>query len=667
MKSLYDLLVVLIREEASKLSIDAERDIKTLARRVEQEGQSFMTKVLPDFGKDTLVHIESGCLSTGAYSGFRKRSKNSRLPAFLQGWTRQLFDDEGNVLTSPSALHLASLRLICLFLSKVRFPCTPQQEYIAERKFVRTDDSLVADLSFDDRDLQLFELCGAIIINDITKGVTSHESLSQLAFHHGPGAVFNSGVRGSHKYRDLGCTWHSLLERFVPSAVHGIESYDVPRVCDPSEPLLCGDDVDRFPEAVLSAGDSGQQARNAADTRDPKFKDSYSRVVFVPKTCKGPRTIAVEGTANQFVQQGIKEMLYRSIESGSFTAGRINFADQDTNKYLARKSSLDKSLATVDLSDASDRVLTGLVSRLLRVNPFFHDLVMSCRSTHAVLPSGEIKQLNKFASMGSALCFPMEALVFYTILIAYMHRLHGVHKPSANTMKALGSKLFVYGDDLIVPSHALEGICATLHRFGLKVNKAKTFVNSHFRESCGGEYLRGIDVTPVYLREDPFAKYSDPKQLSSFFATVHQLYNRGNFETCEALRKAYEANRILPKLPSWARKQPSVPVNSGEIGWPTFSYVPNVSYDDARQVGYVKVCRLSPKKHKAIDGPHGLFRWFRETLNRELTSGRTDTNEGCPRSVLSAVRSITERDRDWRNEAYKHELVRLRTGRAVML
>jgi hypothetical protein len=133
------------------------------------------------------------------------------------------------------------------------------------------------------------------------------------------------------------------------------------------------------------------------------------KVVLVPKTLKGPRVIAEEPCCMQYVQQGIRDVLYDLLENKNrFTSGHINFRDQTVNQSLALASSSDGRLATIDLSDASDRVPYDLALLMFQSNPEVMEAIDSCRSLRAVLPSGQvIGPLRKFASMGSALCFPV--------------------------------------------------------------------------------------------------------------------------------------------------------------------------------------------------------------------------------------------------------------------
>jgi hypothetical protein len=60
----------------------------------------------------------------------------------------------------------------------------------------------------------------------------------------------------------------------------------------------------------------------------------------------------------------------------------------------------------------------------------------------------------------------------------------------------------VYGDDIIVPIWIADYVINLLERAGLVINLAKSCTTGRYVESCGLELYQGIDVTPVYLKDD---------------------------------------------------------------------------------------------------------------------------------------------------------------------
>jgi hypothetical protein len=281
------------------------------------------------------------------------------------------------------------------------------------------------------------------------------------------------------------------------------------------------------------------------------------RVVFVPKTQKTPRVIAIEPVCMQFVQQGILQWLVPVIERDRFTGGHVNFSDQSINGRLALESSKNGRLATIDLSEASDRVSSDLVWDMLSVAPNFRDQVFACRSTRAQLADGDILSLSKFASMGSALCFPMESMVFYTIAI--LGRLRRLKLPvtSRNIIRC-SRDVYVYGDDILVPADEASTTCDLLESFGLKVNQSKSFWTGKFRESCGVDAYDGYNVTPTYVRHLPPARRQDAAELIAWVSMSNQFYLKGFWRTAAQVRAHVE--KILGRLPLLGDDSPG-------LGW----------------------------------------------------------------------------------------------------
>nr|QDH89759.1 MAG: RNA-dependent RNA polymerase [Leviviridae sp.] len=102
--------------------------------------------------------------------------------------------------------------------------------------------------------------------------------------------------------------------------------------------------------------------------------------------------------------------------------------------------------------------------------------------------------------MGSALCFPMEAMVFTTLIFLGIQR--SLNKPLyPRDLKRYVGSVRVYGDDLIVPVDQVPSVVRTLEHFGARVGSDKSFWTGKFRESCGREYFNGHDVSITRVRQ----------------------------------------------------------------------------------------------------------------------------------------------------------------------
>jgi hypothetical protein len=167
----------------------------------------------------------------------------------------------------------------------------------------------------------------------------------------------------------------------------------------------------------------------------------------------------------------------------------ISLFDQSINQQLARQGSKDSSLATIDLSMASDTLAYNVVRTLLPADWF--QLFDQLRTPKGMLDGQEITYA-KFSSMGNGYTFELESLIFLAACQAILE-LKGV-KPLAAQNHS------VYGDDIIFPTEHTPSLINALTQIGFSVNNEKSFLSGPFRESCGGDFFMGHDVRPLYLK-----------------------------------------------------------------------------------------------------------------------------------------------------------------------
>lgn len=278
--------------------------------------------------------------------------------------------------------------------------------------------------------------------------------------------------------------------------------------------------------------------------RDPKDEVPV-RVITVPKTLKTPRIIAIEPTCMQYAQQALLSPLVELLEADhlrpegfgeNLVSGMVGFTDQNPNRELARLGSLNSQLATLDLSEASDRVSLMHVSALLDSEkwPHLHEAAFASRSRLAEVPGWGLIAPAKFASMGSALCFPMEAMVFLATVFLGIE--DSLQRPiTRRDILSFRDRVRVYGDDIIVPIDHVNHVMSALDRNGFKVNHDKSFWNGKFRESCGGDYFDGQWVTPARLRKDLPQSMADASETASLVSFRNQLYQLGYWNTVKVL------------------------------------------------------------------------------------------------------------------------------------
>jgi len=193
------------------------------------------------------------------------------------------------------------------------------------------------------------------------------------------------------------------------------------------------------------------------------------------------------------------------------------------------------------LSDASDRVSHKLVLAMLQRWPHLRAAIDATRSRRAKLPDGTVMPLRKFASMGSALCFPVEAMVFTTMIFVGIQRSLNAPLFRRDLKRHVGS-VRVYGDDLIVPVRHVQSIVSALELFGASVGAGKSFWTGRFRESCGKEYFNGHDVSLTRVRQALPARWTDATRVQSIIAFRNLLYWRGYWNTCKHLDEYIKRN-----------------------------------------------------------------------------------------------------------------------------
>lgn len=202
----------------------------------------------------------------------------------------------------------------------------------------------------------------------------------------------------------------------------------------------------------------------------------------VPKKSDIDRVACKEPDLNMFIQKGVGAYFRKRL----LRRAKINLNDQSINRSLAHLGSVTNELSTLDLSSASDSVTTELVFSFLPVTWFA--LLNSIRSRVTII-DGEEHRNEMFSSMGNGFTFELESLLFWVITEAVAH------------FKDVPGSISVYGDDIICPRGISDELTFVLGFFGFQVNPDKSCYSGPYRESCGGHYWNGVDITPFYLKK----------------------------------------------------------------------------------------------------------------------------------------------------------------------
>jgi hypothetical protein len=457
---------------------------------------SFLTKTLPKLGRALDQGLAS--LEFQLPSEFKCSHGKPNIPAFMQGYFNSVFDAYGTLRDEASPPLVSHLRQVLFFAYKLKLSYTDSQVSSTLDSFVETDASLSLPNDRDSQEILDFS-------SQIISGIFEDFNPKDILPRHGPGAVA-TGERGDSKW---------IFSRRY-DAIHQMYPY-----------------YDYF---IVGGG------RELMDRLDwykklERLDQGRAKVVLVPKDSRGPRLISCEPLEYQWVQQGLGRKLVSHLESCPMTKDRINFANQEINRQLALVSSSDRAFSTIDLKDASDRVSMELVRRVFSKTPDLLRALEACRTGSTLLPDGRVVEFQKFAPMGSALCFPVEATIFWVLLVAAVSRHLKIR------WRDVGRSIFVYGDDIIIPTPIVDRCIQVLERFSLKVNRTKCCVQGPFRESCGMDAFKGVSVTPIRLRTVWTGRKTDGAAYVSYVETANALF-AASYTKCseylwEQLEKTY--------------------------------------------------------------------------------------------------------------------------------
>lgn len=175
-------------------------------------------------------------------------------------------------------------------------------------------------------------------------------------------------------------------------------------------------------------------------------------------------------------------------------SSHVNLQHAELNAELAREASITREYDTHDLSSASDSVTRRFVFSLFEKNK---NWLKALRLASTTMVDGSAIGLGNFkpeffAPMGSALCFPIEVIVFCELCEEAIRRLGRTEKKYR--------RYRVYGDDIIVHRDVTPYLLELFQEYGFIANESKSFYGDEpFRESCGGHYLNGADAIPIQV------------------------------------------------------------------------------------------------------------------------------------------------------------------------
>jgi len=463
--------------------------ISYVSRRHSNEGVSFLTKTLPKLGKALDRALSSDEPFNADGLGFSSRP-NSKLPLFMGELFERVFDDEGRSLADPCVNSVRVLRQVMYILYKYELPYSVEQEQLVVSKFEQTE----RELEITDR-----------FLRHLSENLPKQRYVDP---RHRPTGIYSVVREARRLLRDLFRNFdpRDIKPRHGPGVVATKQrlwaKYQWSNVSRSIQDMYPVDEY--FFVNLEHVCDRIETLQAISDEELP------AKVILVPKDSRGPRLISCEPVDYQWIQQGLGRAISELVEHHPLTRDNVRFTDQQPNQFGALMGSLDGSYATLDLAEASDRVSVELVHLLFPSK--IVQYLEACRTSATVLPDGRKLPLRKFAPMGSSLCFPILSLVVWSLLTAKTW--------DTDTRESI----YVYGDDVIVPTAYAGDAIEQLETFGLKVNRDKSCTKGFFRESCGMDAYRGKDVTPVRLRT-VWSSLLSADVLTSYCAYANALQN----------------------------------------------------------------------------------------------------------------------------------------------
>lgn len=397
-------------------------------------------------------------------------------------------------------------------------------------------------------------------------------------------------------------------------------------------------------------GLSPQRSKETIGCLDMKPEDHISAsLTLVPKDYRGPRGVFINPHEALFVQLGQMEAMHDWISTSGYSSA-IRPHTQEHSKEWSHVGSTAKWFATLDLKDASDRVPLSLVRYLFGKENFFY--LASTRPVFVDLPhNGGTKKhkLSMFAPMGSATCFPVLGLVCATVTCAAILKQDGITHPRQLSDELIAQamrKERVTGDDIAVHAPYYQSVVAALEVCNLKVNIGKSFVSGFFRESCGCDAFKGVDVTPVRQRLP--LESSDVDHFAKSVALHNQLFNRGCSRAASFVRFVIE------------KRYGAIPLTTN------CSIMPNALMADGRSVVRFNLLNCKPRwsdlEHCVLVRSYGISEVkFPESLDRRCdlnvalfpNSEHESSSDGLPFFEETFAQEGSRLTNDFFNEVFE--------------
>lgn len=246
-----------------------------------------------------------------------------------------------------------------------------------------------------------------------------------------------------------------------------------------------------------------------------------SKLTFAKKNFDISRVINTEASVDMLFQLALGSLIEDCLKDWF----NISLSKQPTiNRFLAKIGSIYGSHATIDLKSASDSISSTFMRWMCP--PQMLKPLDSVRAKCIELPDGSILDLHTYSTMGNGFTFPLQTLIFASIVEAAYIEL-GLPIDNSGMIPAFS----VFGDDIICVTAAYDKVVSLLEWCGFRVNVHKSFNTGSFRESCGEDFFKGHNVRGVYIK-----KFSHETHKFSVFNRLTRWSIRNGVDISDLLR-----------------------------------------------------------------------------------------------------------------------------------
>ncbi len=588
-----------------------KRDLVTLEKRFENEGFSFLSKALPALDEALLLGLSSGKFTCPL--GF-KTTKGGTIPALFSGMFCEVFDPLTGVLKDAS-LDIGILGCLhgILRIFKKTQVSAEDEEYlhqIAVNEFYQCDERANKVAIPDRHDHHIGRVC-KLILNTLKS-----KDIENGNYKNGPGAV-KEGYKGNEKYSALlEAAWEGSfnLEQYGIWGLHESGLLALRTPCkDQGEQRIPSAIAERTlctPKRTVPSKSTQRRLERSRSLQSIKCRlsiahnrasSSIAKLISVAKNSTSRRTITVEPLLKQFIQQGLNTILREAISECSILSSCLALTDQEENQKLALEGSQYDNWATIDLKSASDLLSLRLVKLVFgHYDEFLHHMI-ECRTPFVEAKSKSRLELGKFAGMGNALTFPVQSVCFAVVCIAAILDQDG-HSPSYWRTRRAARRIRIFGDDIIIEKRYVHQCVTWLQEVGLQVNFKKSFLEGNFKESCGVDAFRGVDITPHYVKHQPGYAEATPSIIAGWVEMSNHLWL-----ACLYSASTWFKNEVENAL---RKRLPLVSQTSGLLGWHSRldAMTPHKWCRNTQQFLTRSVALAPVKRKDKLDGYAALFK-----------------------------------------------------------